>query len=89
MSIEDDKERVLEVIAQVQKVPSQIVQEVVNHEWTFAVNHFPEGRIRAIFDKASSMPILTGDIKDMDGMNISASLKMIHKVIKKSDRPRR
>ena len=41
MMIEIDKERILEVSYQIQKAPFQIVQEVANNEWLFAVNHVP------------------------------------------------
>jgi hypothetical protein len=37
----DEEVQVLEVLTQVLRLPFQIVQEVVSHEWTFAVNHCP------------------------------------------------
>ena len=41
------------------------------------------GDVRAVFDKATSMPMGESDMKELEGKELSAPRRMIHKVVPK------
>ncbi len=60
MSVEQDMERLLEAMTQVLVPPFQVVQNVVNYEWTFPIAHSPSE-----VESDEEPPIRLGERVDM------------------------